>query len=87
MDERSLSANYASGDLTTELLLEALAGLGHCPNLLHDDGARWAFCLDSFQDLAVGKGGGMLRATYFVEEAKWKPSIREAILAGLECLG
>lgn len=68
-----------NGEITCEEALEALSSAGYSPNLLNDDGGRWALSFDGFQNTPDELPGDM-SIMAFVEAKFWKPTIREAIL-------
>jgi len=51
--------------------------------LVNDDGGRWAVSFDEMQNVPE-KEAADIRATFFIEAAQWKPTIREAIQAAID---
>lgn len=70
--------------VSIESTLEALVGLGYCPNLLSDDNGHWAVTFDGLQNVPFGEEAVDIVTTMFVEATAWKDTIREALLYALK---
>lgn len=69
----------------TELLnwLEEITHEGYCPAVLFDDNGHWTVAFDGMQNVPMEEGPCDISASFFAEEEKWYPTIREAILAAM----
>ena len=75
--------------LSTELILETIAGLGGAPSLIYDDNGHWTIGGDGTQNLPTFEDGWETKETvfqgeWFVEPGHWKPTIREALYQYLD---
>jgi hypothetical protein len=50
--------------------------------LVSDDGGRWAVVTDGMQNVPDDEPAD-IQTMFFIEAAKWKPSVREAIDAAI----
>lgn len=63
---------------------EQRANEGACPALLNDDNGHWAVAFDGHQNVPMEDGPVDIETAFYVEAAKWKPTVREAIDAARE---
>jgi hypothetical protein len=64
--------------------LEAMVDEGACPGLINDDNGHWCVSFEGTQNVPLAEEPQDIWTSFFVEEGKWKPSIREAIIAAIE---
>ena len=74
---RLLQENFER--LEFEFILEHLANLGQCPNLLNDDNGHWAFASNGYQNVVCGDDPENVETSFFVEAKLWKYTPREAL--------
>lgn len=78
-----LLQQFKDRELTCEDLLTLLSELGYCPNLLNDDGGRWALTSDVYQSVPE-KYPSDIESSFYVKKEYWKKSIREAVIFSLK---
>lgn len=66
-------------DLPFEFIMEQLANLGQCPNLLNDDNGHWAVTGDGYQNVVTGDLPLNVETHFYVEAQYWKDTPREAL--------
>jgi hypothetical protein len=66
-------------ELPVDFILDQLANLGQCPNLLNDDNGHWAVICAGFQNVVTGDEPEDVRTSFYVEAANWKNTPREAL--------
>jgi len=69
--------------LPFDFMMEQLAKLGHCPNLLNDDNGNWAISGDGFQNVVIGDKPSDVDTHFFVQAGLWRNTPREALLCYL----
>lgn len=69
----------------SELLdgLEKLVSIGDCPGIINDDKGHWAVSATGMQTIQAGPGPDDVQTVFYIEAARWKATIREAIEAYL----
>jgi len=65
--------------LPFDFIMEQLANLGQCPNLLNDDNGHWAVTGDGYQNVVCGDEPEDVETTFYVEAAEWKNTPKEAL--------
>jgi len=69
--------------LPIDFIMEQLANLGQCPNLLNDDNGHWAVTCDGYQNVVFGDEPADVETSFFVVAKDWKNTPREALLTYL----
>ena len=67
--------------------LEERVNTGSCPGVINDDNGHWAVTDDGMQDVSWGDSPMSIATTFFVEAARWKDTVRQAIDAYLDYEG
>lgn len=70
-------------ELEFDFVIQQLANLGHCLNLLNDDNGHWAIVSDGTKKVVYGddpQDDVETHFFFFVEANQWKPTIQEALI-------
>ena len=67
-------------ELSFDFIMEQLANLGQCPNLLNDDNGHWAITCDGYQNVVFGDEPEDVETSFFVEAKQWRNTPREALI-------
>lgn len=67
--------------------LDWLEERGNGCGVVHNDQAHWAFADGGMQNIEGGDEPFDLQAAYFVEKKAFRPTLREAIDAAIDCDG
>jgi len=67
-------------NLPFDFIMDQLANLGQCPNLLNDDNGHWAVTSDGFQNVPKGGEPDDIETHFYVEASEWKDTPKEALL-------
>jgi len=66
--------------LPFDFIMDELANLGQCPNLLNDDNGHWAVTGDGYQNVVAEDEPEDVETHFFVEANEWKNTPKEALL-------
>jgi len=66
-------------ELEFDFIMEQLANLGQCPNLLNDDNGHWAITGDGYQNVVIGDEPSDVETHFFIEAKEWKNTPKEAL--------
>jgi len=70
--------------LQFDFIMEQIAKLGSCPNLLNDDNGNWAVSTDGYQNVVSGDDPQDVATHFFIEAKEWKKTPKEALKYFLE---
>lgn len=66
-------------ELEFDFIMDQLANMGHCPNLLNDDNGHWAVTCDGYQNVVFGDETQDVETHFYVEAKQWKDTPKEAL--------
>jgi hypothetical protein len=66
-------------NLPFDFIMDQLANLGQCPNLLNDDNGHWAIACDGFQNVVMEDEPEDVQTSFIVEAKQWKNTPSEAL--------
>ena len=71
-------------NLYFDFIMDELANLGQCPNLINDDNGHWAVVCTGFQNVPKGEEPDDIETHFYIEANEWKETPREALKYYLE---